>query len=104
MPEKKISMRRCVGCRQSDVKGGLIRFVLRNGVVSEDSLQRGGSRGAYLHRSIECIGRAGKEVKRWEYAFRVARGAVQKSSLEAVLEGLRLRSVRKEDHVEDTNL
>lgn len=104
MPGKKISMRRCVGCRQSDVKGGLTRLVLRDGVVSDDPFQRGGSRGAYLHRNIDCIGRAGKEVKRWEYAFRVARGAVQKNTLEAVLEGLRLRSVRKEDHVEDTNL
>jgi predicted RNA-binding protein YlxR (DUF448 family) len=102
--QTKASLRRCVGCRVSSPKGELIRLVLREGAVQEDPRHRAGGRGAYLHARRECIARAEKEIKRWEYAFRVNRAAVRKTSLESVLEELRMRSVRKEEHVEDTNL
>ncbi len=107
VPEKKslkVPMRRCVGCRTSDIKGELIRVLLRDGAVLVDATHTKGGRGAYLHRRKECIERAKKEAKRWEYAFRVARGAVRKNDLEMALEGLQLRGVRKDDHVEDKNL
>lgn len=101
---KKVSLRRCIGCRVSSPKRELIRLVLREGVISEDPQQKAGGRGAYLHAQRECVARVGKEIKRWEYAFRVNRAAVRKTSLESVLEELRTRGVRKEEHVEDTNL
>lgn len=88
----------------SSPKRELIRLVLRGGVVSEDPQQRAGGRGAYLHAQRECVARVGKEMKRWEYAFRVNRAEVRKMSLEGLLEDLRTRGVRKEEHVEDTNL
>jgi hypothetical protein len=39
-----------------------------------DTEHSSGGRGAYLHRRKECIERAEKDVKRWEYAFRIAKG------------------------------
>lgn len=107
VPEKisvKVPRRRCVGCRTSDIKGDLIRVLFKDGAVLIDATQTKGGRGAYLHCRKECIERAKKEAKRWEYAFRVARGAVRKNDLEMVLGGLQLRGVRKDDHVEDKNL
>ena len=60
MADKKIPMRRCVGCRESKPKKELIRIVrCEEGFVVDESGKRNG-RGAYLCKDVCCLERAEK--------------------------------------------
>ena len=48
MKERKIPMRRCIGCGTSKEKNSLIRIVCYEGNVSLDTTGRAKGRGAYL--------------------------------------------------------
>jgi hypothetical protein len=65
-------VRTCVACRQEGGKRELIR-VVRNpdGVAAVDPTGRAPGRGAYLHRSPECV-----EVARKRRALDRALGAI----------------------------
>ncbi len=62
-------MRRCVMCRQSDLKDGLLRFVLKDEQVVWDREMKMEGRGAYLHPRSECWMKF-CEKDRWKHAFR----------------------------------
>ena len=55
------AVRTCVACRQEGLKTGLIRVVRSaEGSATLDLTGRAPGRGAYLHRSPECIETARK--------------------------------------------
>jgi uncharacterized protein len=43
-----------VGCRRSEDKDALLRFVARDGALEPDPAARLPGRGAYLHRDESC--------------------------------------------------
>jgi len=57
MPKRRHEpVRTCVACRQEAGKGALIRLVRRpDGSAAMDPTGHAAGRGAYLHRSQECI-------------------------------------------------
>lgn len=61
MKERKIPMRRCIGCGTSKEKNSLIRIVCYEGNVSLDTTGRAKGRGAYLCRDNNSC---------WEKAFK----------------------------------
>ena len=70
MTEKKISMRKCIGCNEMKAKKDLIRIVRSNeGVISIDTVGKMAGRGAYICNSVECFDAAAK-AKRLEKAFK----------------------------------
>lgn len=60
MKEKKIPMRRCVGCNTSKPKGELIRISAYGGDVKIDDSGRANGRGVYLCKSADCFTKAKK--------------------------------------------
>ena len=62
MPQqKKIPMRRCLGCMESFPKKELIRVVRRpDGTVSLDFRGKVSGRGAYVCRRVDCLKKAEK--------------------------------------------
>lgn len=69
MPQKKIPMRMCVGCREMRPKKELIRIVRSpQGEVCADFTGRAPGRGAYLCKNPECLARAQK-IKALERAL-----------------------------------
>jgi predicted RNA-binding protein YlxR (DUF448 family) len=55
--------RTCVGCRERAAKRDLVRVVRRpDGTLEADPTGRAPGRGAYVHRSAECMGRAGRSA------------------------------------------
>lgn len=61
MPQKKIPMRMCVGCREMRPKKELIRIVRSpEGEVHADPTGKAAGRGAYVCRNAECLARAQK--------------------------------------------
>ena len=60
MKEKKIPMRRCVGCNTSKPKGELIRISAYGGDVKIDDSGRANGRGIYLCISADCFTKAKK--------------------------------------------
>ena len=68
MKERKIPMRRCIGCMQSREKGCLIRIAGYEGQLSLDPTGRAKGRGAYLCKANpDC----------WEKAYK--RKALERS-------------------------
>jgi len=61
MKEKKIPMRRCVGCMESKAKKELIRIAGYEGKVSIDPTGKAKGRGAYLCSGEECLAKALKK-------------------------------------------
>src|SRR5262249_4461879 len=58
-PGRRTPERTCVGCRATAAKGDLVRIVRsRGGEFAVDRTGRLPGRGAYLHRSAECVRRA----------------------------------------------
>lgn len=55
MKEKKVPMRRCVGCMESRPKKELIRIAGYEGEVSVDITGRAKGRGAYICRNAACL-------------------------------------------------
>lgn len=61
MPQKKIPMRMCVGCREMRPKKELIRIVRSpEGAVHADFTGKSPGRGAYVCKSAECLAKAQK--------------------------------------------
>ena len=53
--EKKIPMRRCIGCMESKPKNQLIRIAGYEGDVSIDKTGKARGRGVYLCHNEECF-------------------------------------------------
>ena len=61
VPQKKIPVRQCLGCREHKPKRELIRVVRSpEDEVSLDRTGKANGRGAYLCRSADCLRRAVK--------------------------------------------
>lgn len=61
MKNKKIPLRRCVGCGEMKPKGELIRVVRTpEDEIVLDASGRANGRGAYLCKSVECCRKAMK--------------------------------------------
>ncbi|MBO6239272.1 MAG: YlxR family protein [Butyrivibrio sp.] len=59
--QKKIPMRKCVGCMEMKEKKELIRVIKsQDGRVSLDLTGRANGRGAYICRSKDCLSKAFK--------------------------------------------
>ena len=55
MKERKIPMRKCVGCMESKPKPELIRIAGYEGEVTVDTTGRAKGRGAYICRDMQCL-------------------------------------------------
>lgn len=61
MQQKKIPLRKCVGCNESKPKKELLRIVRSpEGEISLDLTGKKAGRGAYVCRSAECLKKAAK--------------------------------------------
>ncbi len=64
-------VRTCLGCRQRAPRSSLVRVVAIDGSVVVDALSRFPGRGAWVHRTRDCVETA--TVRRaWARALRVA--------------------------------
>ena len=61
MNEKKIPMRRCIGCMESKPKKELVRIAGYEGVVSIDPTGKAKGRGVYLCPNEDCLAKAVKK-------------------------------------------
>lgn len=69
MAERKIPLRKCVGCGEMKDKRELVRVVRsKEGEISIDLYGKKPGRGAYICRSAECLEKA-RKAKRLEKAF-----------------------------------
>lgn len=69
--QKKVPVRRCVGCNAQKTKKELVRIVRSpEGEVSVDMTGKKAGRGAYLCASAACLAKA-RKAKRLERAFGV---------------------------------
>ena len=67
--QKKIPVRRCVGCNAQKEKRALGRIVRSpEGEISVDLTGKKPGRGAYVCRSADCL-RAARKARRFERAF-----------------------------------
>lgn len=72
LQQKKIPVRRCVGCNAQKPKKELVRVVRApDGNVSVDLTGKKAGRGAYLCPSAACLAKA-RKAKRLENAFGVS--------------------------------
>ena len=70
MTEKKIPMRKCIGCNEMKEKKALIRIVRNNeGEINLDPVGKLPGRGAYICNCVECFD-AAVRAKRLERAFK----------------------------------
>ncbi len=70
MSEKKIPLRKCLGCGQMKDKSTLLRLIKApDGNVVPDVGGKAQCRGAYLCKSAECLA-AAKKARRIERAFK----------------------------------
>lgn len=60
MKNRKIPMRRCIGCMESKDKKSLIRVAFYEGHLTVDPTGRAKGRGVYLCRDHACIQKAKK--------------------------------------------
>ena len=72
MANKKIPMRKCVGCQEMKEKKSLIRVVktAEGDIILDDTGKKNG-RGAYICKSLECLKKA-KKTKALERSFGVS--------------------------------
>ena len=69
MKQKKIPLRKCLGCGESKDKRELVRVVRSpDGEVSLDLTGKKAGRGAYICKDVSCLKKA-KKQKRFERAF-----------------------------------
>jgi len=61
--QKKIPMRRCIGCMESKPKKELARIVIENDNIIYDKSGRANGRGAYICKNINCFEEAIKKQK-----------------------------------------
>ncbi len=70
MTEKKIPLRKCIGCNEMKEKSALIRIVRnKEGVMNVDTNGKLPGRGAYICNRVECFDMAVK-AKRLERSFK----------------------------------
>jgi len=70
MKNKKIPLRKCLGCNEMKPKKNLLRVVHNSqGVTSLDTTGRAQGRGAYICNSKECFDKA-KKTKAFNRAFK----------------------------------
>ena len=70
-PQKKVPVRRCVGCNTQKPKKELVRIVRSaEGAITVDLTGKMPGRGAYLCRSTQCLAKA-RKAKRLERTFEV---------------------------------
>ena len=69
MANKKIPMRKCVGCQEMKEKKSLIRVVktAEGDIILDDTGKKNG-RGAYICRSAECF-RLARKARKFEKSF-----------------------------------
>lgn len=69
MQQKKMPMRKCIGCNESKTKKELVRIVRSpEGDISLDLIGKKSGRGAYICPDAECLKKARKS-KRLERIF-----------------------------------
>lgn len=72
MQQKKVPMRKCIGCNESKTKKELVRFVRSpEGDISLDLTGKKSGRGAYICPDVECLKKA-RKAKRLERIFETA--------------------------------
>lgn len=72
MAERKIPLRKCIGCSEMKDKRTLVRIVRsKEGEISVDLTGKKPGRGAYICKDIACLEKAQK-AKRLERAFSTA--------------------------------
>ena len=71
MGERRVPMRRCVGCMTSFPKSDVTRFIATDGKIIIDPLGKMNGRGAYLCRSLDCFDMALRK-RRLTYALGVS--------------------------------
>lgn len=72
MAERKIPLRKCIGCNEMKDKRELVRIVRnKEGEISVDLTGKKPGRGAYICKNVECLNKAEKS-KRLERAFSAA--------------------------------
>ncbi|WP_082515030.1 MULTISPECIES: YlxR family protein [unclassified Microcella] len=64
-------VRTCIGCRRRASRFSLLRVVARDGAVEPDALSRLPGRGAWVHRTRDCVETATAR-RAWARALRVA--------------------------------
>jgi len=64
-------IRTCVGCREKGARQDLVRLVLENDHVVVDEATSRPGRGAWLHRSPDCL-EAAKKRRAFARAFRTS--------------------------------
>lgn len=60
MKNKKIPMRKCVGCMESKPKGELVRIARYEDIISVDPSGKAKGRGVYICPNRECMEKARK--------------------------------------------
>lgn len=69
MTERKIPLRKCIGCNEMKDKRELVRIVRsKEGEISVDATGKKPGRGAYICKNAECLAKAEK-AKRLSKAF-----------------------------------
>lgn len=69
MQQKKIPMRKCIGCNESKSKKELVRIVRSpEGDISLDTTGKKNGRGAYICNNAECLRKA-RKARRLEKIF-----------------------------------
>ena len=64
MQQKKVPMRKCVGCNESKQKKELVRIVRSpEGEISLDMTGKKSGRGAYICPNAECLNKARKSKR-----------------------------------------
>ena len=72
MQQKKVPMRKCIGCNESKTKKELVRIVRSpEGDISLDLTGKKSGRGAYICPEAECLKKA-RKAKRLERIFETA--------------------------------
>ena len=80
MKDRKIPMRKCVGCMTSKEKKELVRIAGFEGQLSVDLTGRAKGRGAYLCRNADCLEKAFRK----KALGRAFRGEVGREEYEAL--------------------
>lgn len=69
MAERKIPLRKCIGCGEMKDKRELVRIVRsKEGEISVDLKGKKPGRGAYICKSVDCFEKA-RKARRLERAF-----------------------------------
>lgn len=87
MANKKIPMRRCVGCGEMKVKKELIRVIRTEEEIQIDATGKKNGRGAYLCADMECLKRA-RKTKGLERSLKVPISAEVYENLEKEMSAL----------------